>query len=33
MNKVFDLIEKELVLHHMKSEIKTWCNNHPIYKD
>ena len=28
-----DLTEKELVLHHMKSEIKTWCNNHPIYKD
>lgn len=28
-----DLTEKELVLHHMKSEIKYWCNNHPIYKD
>ena len=28
-----DLTEKELVLYHMKSEIKTWCNNHPIYKD
>lgn len=28
-----DLTEKELVLHYMKSEIKTWCNNHPIYKD
>ena len=28
-----DLTEKELVLHHMKSGIKTWCNNHPIYKD
>lgn len=28
-----DLTEKELVLHHMKSEIKTWCDNHPIYKD
>lgn len=28
-----DLTEKELVLYHMKSEIKIWCNNHPIYKE
>ena len=28
-----DLTEKELVLHHMKSGVKNWCQNHPIYKD
>lgn len=33
MEDLNNLTEKELVLHHMKSEIKTWCNNHPIYKD
>lgn len=28
-----ELTEKELVLHHMKSGVKNWCQKHPIYKD